>query len=319
MARPVPNSTFLSDLARRIQKTLKRQINMPTLLAATPSSKIAVVAGMGEKCLHLFNQETGHVTVRLPLPPRTRSSLDYRAFRYHPNGRTLCGYNKYDGTFVVWSMEDGAIRNTIGGERKLAPAMEFIGELYVAVSDGSRVHVAEVGGPVKHHTFLSEDLRSITFYTHLSKPNLLFVVASVKRGKSGFSLICLHVQDGKILSSGEGPFRGATPEPGLERDLLLHELAHIPGSTQKVLVTLEEERLRPVEGLDEDARDDVFRTRLVGLDPLRPAFYRDELVLEGRFCLEASGSELHMVDELGRRRRVEGFPLRLTSIDWRLD
>lgn len=319
MPRPTPNSQYLTRLATMLQKMHGAAIEEPTLLHATPGRRLAVMGSRRKKNLFVFEQETGDIIVELPMPERVRSAMDYRAFVFSEDEKLIGAYNRSIRHFTVWSFEQKKPVNHIKGEGRANPTIAFLPFGFFAISDGPRINMHRVGGAQDGYIQLADELQAIHFIPSPHDPGLLTAVASFQLGNDGHSICCFHIRNNNVVASGDGPPRRSQDHHPMQRITSLHEMKKIPGSTSKVMVVLEEERSTDL--LEDGSLDvaDNFQTRLLALDPVKCKFYRDDIRLEGRFCLESSGEELHLLDEWGRRRRVGGFPLKLETIDWRLE
>lgn len=319
MPRPTPNSQYLTRLATMVQKMHGEVIEEPTLLHATPGRALAVMGSRMKKKLFIIEQETGDITAELPMPERVRSPMDYRSFVFSDDDQHLGAYNRSIRHFTVWSFKDKKAINHVKGEGRSIPTMAFLPFGFFAIADGPRINIHRLGGAQDGYIQLSDELQSIRFIPSPHDPGLLVATASFRMADGGHSICCFHIRSNNVVASGDGPPRRPEGNGPVYSTTGLHEMAKIPGSTSKILVVLEEERETPVLPTGELDVADRYQTRLLALDPMKCKFYRDDIRLEGRFCLESSGHELHLLDEWGRRRRVGGFPLKLETIDWRLE
>ncbi len=320
MPRPVPYSTHMAALARKIQKEQKSAIINPTLLAVDQQHKFAVVAGKEDPTLCILNLETNKVQVELELPSRCRSGLDFRNFQFSDDHKYLCGYMNSRKTFILWNIENGKVAFEKKGEGKLNPTCCFLPNELVAVADGPRINIYKLDGDQDSYVTLSKEMESVTLFSATHDPGLLALVASFKQASGKHVIVCFHIKDGSVASSGEGPTRDGSTSAMEDCNISLKEMMQIPGATSKILIILEEET-REAVALDESEilPDHRYVTRLMALDPANCRFYEDEITFEGRYCLEISKGELHFLDEWGRRRRVNGFPMKVENIDWRLE
>ncbi len=319
MPRPLPNSAFLIDLARRLQQTQTRGETSPSLMWGHPQASFAITAYHGAKEIEVVDLKAGKTKHALPLPPKCRFGSDFRAFTFN-QARTLMGaYNPGSRTFAVWSLDKGELKNTIIGEGKIPPTIAFLPDNTVAVCDGPKVARHDIGGAQVGFVALADMLRSLLIFPISGRPGVLSAVAVFEVENGDRSIACFQLRSAGVSASGDGPTRAKLPNPLFESELAIREIAPIPGAPDGVFIVLEEERISAIGLGDEQLPDDTFKTRLVALDPVKCQFFRGEQELDGRFCLENSGEELHLVDESGRRRKLEGMPVSIKAIDWRLD
>lgn len=322
MPRPVPHAMLLTELARRVQKTQRRVVPSPTLLAANPHGTEALVAAWGKPSLHLFDCNLGKIMYEFQLPSSTYMASDLCKFAFSDDRRWLCGYDRRQQSFFVWSLVDGALHNEVKGEGTHPPVIAFLQEGLLATADSIRVRVHRVSEGQLYETTLDDDLRSLSLYSTYQLPTRVIVVGVLQKGTLGHTFACYHLEEGAVVSETEGPYRTRPADSGFSRYIHLHEMMHVPGMTSDILIVLEEERLAPAinpEEPDEESPDeDRYSTRLVALNPITSQFYTDEVSLDGRYCLERTASALHLIDDRGRRRQIAGFPLAVTPVDWRL-
>lgn len=316
--RPAVHAMFLSDLASRIQRTQRHIIRDPALLAADPATAIALVSTQGGKFLHVYDYQRGKVLHDLPLPKETRLAADFCQFRFDPDYRLVGGYNRRNKVFAVWSLDDGSMLIEHHGEGMIDPVIGFLPSGQIILCDGQSFSVYQEAGHQLYFGTIPDGVQSLVIYPSRKNKNIIIGVGAFRIGKSGVTIKCLHFQNGIVQDVDEGPYR-PRPEAAIqEHRVCLQEMVRIPGMTDEIVVFLEEECMI-FEPDDRHHLNDYFKTRLISLHPHTSKFYEEEIGLEGRFCLQPFGKELHLVDELGRHRLVEGPPLRLKEIDWRLE
>jgi hypothetical protein len=318
MARPVPHSLFMSDLARWVQHRLSTEIKGPALLAAEPWGVYALVTGWEDRQIHVLDRKRGVIARSLQLPPKARKGSDYRHFVFSPDGMVVAAYNAVDSTFVAWSMNDGDLLHTSEGVGRIPPAMAMLPGGRLAVCDGPRIHFYQLGGERLTTTPVSDDLRSLLMFATPGVRPQLVCVAVFRKGLGGHHLHTFVVDNGEITLRKEGPYRARPDDAHDNKTIMLRELVNIPGSTERILVVAEEERMERRAQTAEWEYDDEYRTRILAVDPKRGMFYPTEIELKGRHCLQIDNSELMLIDERGCRRKVIGIPLRVVAADWRL-
>ncbi len=316
MPRPVPQSHYLANLARRVQKTQKHVVQRPVLLDADRTRGYGIIAGSQDRHLHLFDCAKGRIFLDLPLPRRADRGADFICFTFDREYKHLAAYNRNTGFFSVWSMETGKHVAESEGKRKTAPTIAFLPNDEVAFADSPQISLHKIGKGEKSVSYVSNDLRSLRLYAPKEDDTLLFGLGVFLKGGVGLSISCFHIRDGQIVAGREGPYRSMPNDPAMRIRLLLHELLKLPGTD--LLVALEEERLSLSSPNTGEILDEEYRTRLVAVNPISCKFESEERMLRGRFCLEYQDKELHLLDESGRRRLIKGIPLEAEPIDWRL-
>jgi len=318
MARPVPYSMFLTDLARWVQANLKSKIKSPALLAAEPWGTYALVAGWEDQRIHVLDRRSGEIARALNIPSRTRKGSDFRRFVFSADGLNVAGYNANDSSFAAWSLADGEMIHTSDGVGRFPASMAFMPGGRLALCDGPRIHTFLLGGDLLYTTPVSDDLRSLLMFAPPNSRPTLCCVAVFRKGLGGHHLHTFLVENGEITQRREGPYRPRPDDPDDNKTLALGELVNIPGSTERILVVSEEERHDRRARVEEWEWDDDYRTRFLAVDPRRGMFYPTEVELAGRHCLQIDGGELLVIDERGFKRRLSGVPLRIQNADWRL-
>lgn len=319
MARPTPHCGFLTDLAQSLDLFNTAPLKKPLLLSAAPASKYAVLAAEGGGTLHLFDRKANRIQCTINAPRRSGKPADYRGFVFSDNEAHFGYYIAPEKTFIVCAVTDGKVLNQFKGEGLLPGVLCFLSETRLAVSDGPRVAVHQIGGKQLFYTKLSDDLTSII----LSKASGLehgIIAAGVfrKEETGGYQLKSFVIQEGKILGTDDAPYR---PGPMEEADLkngTLHELLPSPSGLKKLLVLNEEERTIKNADSSQSFEENQYVTHVHALDPANGRFLHEELHFPGRHCLQLTDRELHLLDERGCRRRVALLPLRTELIDWRL-
>ncbi|MBI1292968.1 hypothetical protein GC173_17290 [bacterium] len=318
MARPVPYSIFLTDLARWVQANLKAKIKSPALLAAEPWAPFALVAGWDDQRIHVLDRSKSEIVRSLSLPPRIRKGTDFRRFTFSADGLNVAGYNPNDASFAAWSLASGELIHSSDGVGRFQAAMAFMPGGRLALCDGPRIHTFLLGGELLYTTPVSDDLRSLLMFSPPTTKPTLCCVAVFRKGLGGHHLHTFVVEHGEITQRREGPYRARPEDADDNKTLALGELVNIPGSTERILVVTEEERLDRRARVEEWEWDDEYKTRLLAVDPRRGMFYPTEIELKGRHCLQIDGTELLVIDERGFKRRLTGVPLRIENADWRL-
>lgn len=319
MPRPVPNFQFMTDLALWVQSQFRKTMPGASLLAGSPASTHALMVDSGNRDFYVLDRTAHRILHSLPLPPRARFASDYADFVFSPAGNHLCGYNHRDSSFAVWSLSEGKLLSSIDGEGALSPKAVFLDEAHVVFADSNRVHTSTVYGKEVAVTRMPEETRDMAFFP-MTRGELAFItVAVIQRKNLGSHIHVFRIEKGKIMGRSEGPYRERSARPGESKSVTLHELYNIPGSTSRSLVLCEEEHVRTTPADPWGVVEDRYLARICALDPTNIEFHEGELTIEGRHCLEIRNSELHLIDEIGRRRRVHCFPLRLENADWRLE
>lgn len=317
--RPVPYSSHLASLARRIQKTQRAAVKMPTLLASQHKGRLSVISGAEDANLHLFDAEKGRIVLDLPLPNGSMSGSDFRLFSFNADFQAIAAYDKSESIFAVWSLEDGKILNAITGQGKIPPALTFLPGKRIAVADSRRIAIHRLGGDEESVSFVSEDLRSLVLYSPREDPSLLVAVGAFRKGDLGHLISAFHMRSGRIVAGREGPYRPKPEDRHQRRRIYLHECPTLPGRKGDVLIVLEEDCLRTRDPDTGAIQHEEFSSRLVPVEPTSCQFLDDGLKFPGQFCLEYDDDALLLIDELGRRRQVTGFPLKAKPVDWRLE
>ncbi|CAN5300658.1 hypothetical protein BH09SUM1_BH09SUM1_09570 [soil metagenome] len=318
MSRPVPNALFMTELSAWGQKALRRTLPTPVLLAAQPWAPMAIFCGADEPDIHVLDRKKGELVRKLELPPGARKGTDFRHFNFSPDGLCAAAYNSLDSSFAVWSLVDGSLKNHAEGMKQIPPVMCFMPGGRIALCDGPKINTFTLGGTLLHTTPISDDLRSLLLFAPPSPRPVLVGVAVFRKGLGGHHLHSFHIENGIITGRQEGPYRPRPDKPDDNRLINLFELLNIPGSTERILVVSEEEKLEKKASHRDWEYDYEYTTRILAVDPRRGMFYPSEVELQGQHCLEQGDSELRVIDEQGRRRRVTGFPLMLQNADWRL-
>ena len=319
MPRPVPHSSYLTRLAQRVRTVFGGELALPTLLHAHFGTVLAVLADEVGNCLYAVEVKPARILHRLPLPPAIGRARDLRAFTVSPDMKLLAAQDRVSKQFVVWSLEDGEIRNVVDGDGVIPPALTFLTPEHVAVCDGPRLSVHSVGSRLLHFTELPEGLRSVALHVPRgSAPGTVIAVGVFQWGHGSHQFRSLRLENGHVVLDREGPYRPRPESPGVVSHVFIHELLTVPGSTRELLVALEEEENRHVDVDHHNAVVRQYMTRLLAIDPLSGNYLPGEAEIPGRQCMERRGSGLHLVDEHGRRRQVTGPPMDVHSIDWRL-
>lgn len=319
MAKPVPYSQTLTSLARRVQKTQRHAVNMPTLLAANKSGSLAVLAGTEDPCLHVFDSESGKVVNDLPLPQKAARGADFRSLTFNNEGSYLCGYNPQTRIFAVWSLKESKLINEIDGEGVLPAAITFLHGDKVAVADSPRICIHRIGGDQTSVSYVAEELVSIRLFAPEKDTTVLLGIGVFAKKLGGHLISSFHIRHGSIVAGREGPNRPYPKDKNLKSMVRLQECARMPGLKSEMLVYLEEEEVTRYDPSGMYILNREFKTRLFALDPISCKFVSETKVFDGRYCLEEAEGELHLLDELGRKRRLVGFPLQTQNIDWRLE
>lgn len=309
----------MTELALWVQGQFRKTMPGASMLAASPASRHALMVDRGNREFFVLDCGAKRILHSLPLPPRARYASDYSGFIFSPAGNHLGGYNFRDRSFAVWSLAEGKLLSSIDGEGDLSPAMVFLDEGHIVFADSNRVHVNTVFGKEISTVRLPDQTRDLAFFPMANGQQAFIAVAVIQRRNLGSHIHVFRIEKGKIAARSEGPYRERTEGPRETKAITLHELYNIPGSTTRSLVLCEEEHVRKEPRELDGIVEDRFLARICALDPTKVEFHEGELTIEGRHCLEISNSELHLVDEMGRRRRVHCFPLRLENADWRLE
>jgi hypothetical protein len=307
------------DLAKWIQQNLREKVREPILIAAQPWANYAVVGSNHEAALYLLDRRQGKIVRRLSLPRRSEAGTDFREFSYSPDGLNVAAYDGKQKLFAAWSLADGELIQFTQGLGQIPPSIVFLSGGRLALCDGPRVNFYQLGtNNAMYSTPVSDDLRSLVMFPLPSPQPVLIGVGSFRKGLGGFELHSLRIENGQLVREHEGPARPRPEGAHDKKSVTVHELLNIPGSTARILIVSEEECLEKRAPLTNWEYDQEFSTRLLAVDPQTGRFLRGELAISGRHCLEVDGSELLLIDEMGRHRRVGGFPLRLENVDWRL-
>ena len=318
MARPVPFSMFLTDLAIWVQKNLAGELQSPVLLAAEPWANFALIGSQSDHRIYVLDRRQGKLTMKLALPVGTRHATDFRRFLFSFDGLNVVAYNPKDYIFAAWALADGNLIHESKGVGQITPAMAFLTGGRVAVCDGPKVMTWQLEGELLHTSPVSDDLRSLVLFAPPSTKMVLIGVGVFRKGLGSLTLHSFRMENGAISGRQDGPIRPRPESQHDKRTVTLHELQNIPGSTARILIVSEEERLEKRAPLTDWEYDYEYTTRLMAIDPAAGRFHKGELEIEGRHCLQGEGGDLFLIDEMGRKRLITGFPLRLEKADWRL-
>lgn len=319
MARPVPYSLYMTNLALSVQSQFRSGLPGASLLAATPSSAYALLVEMKNSHLYVLDRSAGRVLHPLELPPKARQASDFVGFIYSPSGNRVGAYNPRDSSFAFWSLDEGKLLSAIDGAGEFHGKLIFLDEDTVALADSHRISTRNVNGKELWGTRLPEETRDILLFTITGPTPILIAVAVVQRKNLGAHIHAFKVIKGVIEARSEGPYRERAQNPRESKSFRLCELYNIPGSTDRSLIVCDEECLVKEPDEMDGIPEFTYTTRLVAMDPLKAVFYEGEMKVPGRHCLEIQGEELRLIDEVGRHRRVQCFPLRLENADWRLE
>lgn len=323
MTRPRPYSKFLTETAQWCRQALQSKLLLPTLLAADESSQLAVVCPARQRELYVLGRQQGKIARKLPLPETNQLPVHLSNWEYSPDGMNVCAYDRMSNTFHAWSLTDGELILSSKGDGQMPPAMLFMTGGRLAICDGPVLHVYQLGGEELYNFPVGNDVRGLVMHSPLNPKPILNIVYVTRMGLGGYQIDSLRLENDTVIHKQEGPIRRRPERQDDKRIIRLTQLINIPGSTAKILILSEEEELetRASNKNSEDGEweyDQHFVTRLHALDPQTARFYKEEITLDGQHCLEFHRGELHVMDELGRRRSLTGIPLRLESADWRL-
>lgn len=318
MARPHPYSLPMVALVKWAQKNLARQMKSPCVLACDFATNNSLLTSGDGAEIQVLDRRTGRLTRTLQMPPRARTAFDFRKFVFSDDGVFVAGYNPIEKMFAVWSMSDGDLKMACEGAGQIAPAMVFMPGGRIVICDGPRISTHMLTGELLHYTPTSDDLRSIALFAPPNPKPFIVAVGVFRKGLGGHQMQSMRIENGIVTQKTEGPIRARPDKANVTRTIEIKEAINVPGLTARILVINQEERFEVKHDDPMDPPSERYITRLSAVDPAKGAFYSNEVTLEGRHCLEVAGAELHVVDEMGRFRRIAGFPFRLEEADWRL-
>lgn len=319
MARPVPNSKYLTSLALSVQRQFRSGLPGASLLAATPNSNYGLLLDAKNKQFFVLDRAGGRILHPMDIPSRARQASDFDDFVFSPSGNIVAAYNTPDSSFAVWSLEEGRLLSHFDGEGVNPGRIAFLDEERIVIADSHRLSTRNLAGKEIVGTRLPEETRDLLMFPMKSTEPTLIVVAVVQRKNLGAHIHCFRIVQGRIEARSEGPYRERAQGPRENKVIRLRELYNIPGATDSSLVLCDEEIIQVTPATPEEVHTEDFKTRVNAINPQKATFYEDEITLTGRHCLEINGGELHLVDEFGRYRRVHCFPLSVENADWRLE